>query len=82
MGGFQCSGNILFCIYCDTCQHNLCIDMQYIKSLQYVSAFQPSSDNCACAFTLSAFYIGQYLHVGVFCVVGHLYISVMPLYLS
>jgi hypothetical protein len=55
MGGFQCSGNISFCIYFVTCQHSLCTDMEYIKSLQYVSAFQPSSDNLF--FTLASIYM-------------------------
>jgi hypothetical protein len=53
--------------------------------LEFTVYFSLSAINKYCICTLCYLllpYIGQCLHIGVFCVVGHLHFTTLPLYSS
>jgi hypothetical protein len=62
---------------CCVVLHNLCIDILYVKSLQHVSAFRPSSGIVCAPFTLSAPFPAQAnVYIWVYFVLAVIYLLV------
>jgi hypothetical protein len=64
---------LYYIYYFASCRHNLYVDVLHTKSLQHVSAFRSSGIVCLPSTYLPFPYNGHCLHMGIFCVVCHLY---------